>query len=165
MAILSATEIQSNNGSPLFRSVGGIVKMQLLENSGNVGVSGAANGTLFSVTYTKLLSATQSNLIIESYVWGHSASAGVCGPYIEVAGSRNYNHTYTYEGGQGNTPIFGMSWFTSIAAGSVTITSGWSTNNGEGGNQPFGTLNTNQGQGDSRYRKHVSRILVMEVLK
>jgi hypothetical protein len=165
MATLTATQVLNNSSAPLLNTTGGIIRMQLLEYSPNVGISGSSGSDLFSVTYTKLLSATQSNLIIESYIWGHGASAGVCGPYISVAGSRNYNHTYTYEGGQGNTPIFGMSWWTSVAAGAVTITAGWSTNNGEGGNQPFTTLNTNQGQGDSRYRKKVSRILVMEVLK
>lgn len=165
MAILSSTQLLNSSGNPLIRTSGGIIKMEILENTGNTGVSSAANGTLFSVTYTKVLSASESNLIIESYIWGHGANSGVSGPYLEVAGSRNYNHTYTYEGGQGNTPVFGMSWWTNVAAGSVTITAGWSTNDGQGGNSPFTTLNTNSGQGDSRYRKKGSAIFVMEVVK
>jgi len=167
MAILAQSDIRNNSGDVIYRNVGGIIRMQILEHSPNTSISGSANGTLFSVSFTKLLSASESNIIVESHIWGHGANSGVSGPYLEISGSgnRDYNHTYQYEGGQGNTPIHGMSWWTTLGAGSHTITAGWSPNNGSSGESPFTTLNTNQGQSDSRYRKHVSRLLVMEVVK
>jgi hypothetical protein len=165
MAILGASQILTNSSVPLLNTTGGIIKMEVLENSGRVGVSNSSDGVLFSVTYTKLLGASESNLIVESYIWSHGDNSGVCGPYIAVAGSRNYNHTYTYSGSGETNPIFGMSWWTSVAAGSVTITAGWSPNNGSSGEAPFTILNQNAGDGDARYRKHVSRLLVMEVIK
>ena len=165
MATLTATQVLNSSSVPLLNATGGIIRMQVLEYGTNASISNSADGTLFSVTFTKLLSAAKSNIIIESYIWGHGDNSGVCGPYLSVAGNRNYNHTYTYSGSGETNHVLGMSYWTNIAAGSVTVTAGWSPNNGDSGNAPFTILNQNQGQGAARYRKHVSRLLVMEVLK
>jgi hypothetical protein len=161
MATLTSTQLVNASSQPLIRTSGSLVKHTSLFYDTRVGVSGSADATLFSVSYTKEYSYT--NLIVRAQIWGHGPSAGVCGTYIAVAGTRNYDYSYHYDTGGQTVDIHGISLWTGISAGSVTITAGWATNDGQGGNQPFNILNQNQGDGDSRYWKHGSTITVWEI--
>ena len=161
MASLTTTQLLNASSQPLVRTSGSLVKHTSLHYDTRVGLSGSADATLFSVSYTKEYSYT--NLIVRAQIWGAYGSAGVCGTYIAVAGTRNYDYSYHYDTASETIDIHGIALWTGVAAGSVTITAGWATNDGTGGNQPMNVLNQNQGDQDPRFWKHGSTITVWEI--
>jgi hypothetical protein len=162
MAKLTATELQNNSGNTLVRTVGSLVKVQTLVHAPRSSVSDSSDGVLFTVTYNKLYDSSRSNLIIKLDCRGTSPYSGVCGPYLGVAGNRNYGYSYLYSNGAEMTMLHGIAQFTGIGAGNQTITVGWSANNGGGGERPFQILNPNAGEFDGRFRDQDSTVTVWE---
>lgn len=164
MAILSASAILNNSNETLIRTTGTLINQQVLEYSTRVALSTSADTSAFSVTYNKILGATQSNLVIKADIRGRGSYSGVCGCYLAVSGNRNYHYTHFYDNGAQEIIMWqGIATWTGYAAGSLTITAGWSTQDGGSGNRPFDVLNPDQGDGDARFRKQTSRITVWEV--
>jgi hypothetical protein len=164
MAILGSTTLTNSSGQVLSQTVGTLIKAETLEYSTRASVSNSSDGVLYTVSYTKILGATQSNLILKSDVRGRGPNSGVCGTYVAVAGTRNYSYSYLYDNNaQEIYMIRGVGVFTGVAAGSQTITVGWAPNNGSGGEAPFTVLNPDQGDGDGRFRKQTSRLTIWEV--
>ena len=161
MASLTSTQLLNASSQPLVRTSGSLVKHTSLYYDTSVGVSNSAAATLFSVSYTKEYSYT--NLIVRAQIWGHGGNSGVCGTYLEIGGTRNYDYSYHYDSATETIDIHGIALWSGVAAGSITITSGWATNDGTATDRPFNILNQNQGQGDARYWKHGSIITVWEI--
>lgn len=162
MAILTATEIQNNSSQTQIRTVGSLVNMSTLVYAPQVSISNSADGVLFSVTYNKILGATNSSLIIKLDCRGCGPYSGVCGPYLSVAGTRNYSYSYLYSNGSEMTMLHGVAVWPGVTAGNNTITVGWSANNGSSGECPFTILNPNAGTSDARFRDQDSTVTVWE---
>jgi hypothetical protein len=78
----------------------------------------------------------------------------------------DYGMAYQYDGAWSSvnqtTIVFGQAQWTSVAAGSHTMSFGWNTRDGNTNNRPFNNLNPNSSD-DSRNQQMVSRIVVYEV--
>ena len=162
MSILTATEIQNNSSQTQIRTVGSLINISTLVYTPQVSISTSADGTLFSVTYNKILGPTRSNLIIKLDCRGCGPYSGVCGTYLSVAGVRNYSYSYLYSNGSEMTMLHGVAIWTSVAAGNNTITVGWAAQTGGSGEAPFTILNPNAGQTDARFRDQDSTVTVWE---
>jgi hypothetical protein len=162
MANLLSTSITNSSNQVLIRSTGSLIKVDTLVHTPQVSISPAQAGTLFSVTYNKVLGSSASSLIIKLDSRGCGPYSGVCGTYLSVAGTRNYSYSYLYSNGSEMTMLHGIAVWDGVAAGNNTITVGWDTADGGGGNAPFSFLNPNAGQTDSRFRDQDSTITVWE---
>jgi hypothetical protein len=125
--------------------------------------------TIITGTFTKLRSDTV--IRATSTVFGAGYYSGNCGVGLVLdfgtATERwDYGMAYQYDGAwsatQQTTIVFGQAQWTSVAAGSHTMSFGWNVADGGTGNRPFNILNPNSSD-DVRNNQMVSRIVVYEV--
>ena len=160
---LTSTGIETNAGQVIIRENGSLINASVITFTGEVSNGGAANGTLLTGSYTKI-GGTETNLIAIACINGNGRSAGVCGTYLEIGGVRSYTFTYMYDNwSSADQAIEGHDIFTGLTSGAKTVTVGWSTNDGAGGNIPFVYTNPSGGRTDSRHRAQNSYIAIFEV--
>lgn len=161
--ILTSGGITDNSGNVLVRDSGSVVNVTRLNYpAGNVGVSGSANGTLWSTSVTKI-SGAETNLLVMARLTGHGPASGVCGTYLQIGSVRSYQFTYIYDSwAQADYSFRGVDTFIGLAAGSQTVTVGWSPLDGTSQN-PFNIFNASGGSGDGRRRAQGSNIVIFEI--
>jgi hypothetical protein len=167
--ILTIDTIETQSGGVLSSNwpSGMIIGSKIIRNGTRTSVSlGSGATTLFSGTYTKILSGSESKLIIRSSVFGAQYSSGNCGTAHIVNGSYVYGVAYQYDGQwsstQQTTVCWGQTEHTGVAAGSVTVGWGWNPIGG-GAERPFAIFNPNSSD-DVRNTQMISSIFVQEVV-
>lgn len=162
--ILTSAGITDNSGNVLVRDSGSVVNVTRLNYpAGDVGTSSGATGTLWTTSVTKI-GGTETNLLVMARLTGHGPSAGVCGTYLQIGSVRSYQFTYIYDSwGQADYSFRGVDTFTGLGSGSQTVTVGWATADGAGGNTPFTYFNASGSSGDGRRRPQGSNIVIFEI--
>jgi hypothetical protein len=143
--------------------------INVISSATRTSVSTSNRTTIISGTFTKLRNDTV--IRATSTVFGAGFFSGNCGVGLVLDfGTANerwdYGMAYQYDGAWSSanqtTMVFGQAQWTSVAAGSHTMSFGWNTRDGNTNNRPFNNLNPNSSD-DSRNQQMVSRIVVYEV--
>ncbi len=145
---------------------GAVIRTTAIRNSsGRVTIPGSQTYDIFSGTFTK--ERADSVIIATFHMFGEEYSSGNCGIGMKCDGNWDHGGAYQYNGAWGayqTTVVYGIHRWTGIAAGSRSISVGFRTLDGGGGNRPFVYLNPNSSTpSDNRNQQIVSSIFVYEV--
>ena len=147
---------------------GMLLAINVISSATRTALSNAANVTAFGGTFTKLRSDTI--LRATCTVFGAGYYSGNCGVGLVLDyGTSNvrwdYGCAYQYDGAWSSTAqttmVMGHHQWSSVSAGSHTMSFGWNPADGTTSNKPFGYLNPNSSD-DSRNNQMVSRIVIYE---
>lgn len=167
-SILTVDKLETVSGSRLISNFpsGMVIGSAIIRSSARTSISVAQSGILFSGTYTKILGALDSYLIIRSSIFGAQFSSGNCGTGVRVDSTWDYGAAYQYDGAwsgtEQTTVIWGYHVFTGFAAGARTVGFGWNTADGSSNDRPFAILNPNSSD-DVRNQQMISSMLVQEI--
>ena len=64
MSLLITNEVRTTSGKTLLRSTGGVIQTTTITVSGEITLSYAASGTMFSTSFTKLENSSTSDIIL-----------------------------------------------------------------------------------------------------
>jgi len=167
MSLLITNEVRTTSGKTLLRSTGGVIQTTTVTVSGEITLSYGTSGTMFSTSFTKLENSSTSDIHITWKIPGCGNNSYVCGTYIEVGGVRSYENRFAYTPyAEPDGHLWGVDTWTTLGAGSNTITTGWSVASGGGGDGPYQYINPVQGRNDGRRRGPAfSKFTIFEVLK
>lgn len=146
-------------------------------NNSRAGISDAANGTLWTGSFTKLKGATESWILMDGMLPGTQNYSDQCGIWVGLDGYDSNDNTPRHHGicYAGVNEENGWARFIlqvhriiknddstqELAAGSRTWTVGWSTNSGSSGDKPFRNINPNSSD-DGRNNQYGSYMSVWE---
>jgi hypothetical protein len=172
---------QGASANPVWGTVdpASIVNVGFAENSTRYALSDSANTALFTVNYTKIMSATESKIIVIGNIPGRGSYSDFMGMYFDCLTSgisvHNTNDSAAFKGiSNGSAPsasrqgniIINQTWenTTYLTAATHTFEFGWRTRNGSSGDKPFTTLNPSSSD-DPRSHQHSSTFTFFEVLR
>jgi hypothetical protein len=166
IAVLN-TGIKNISGRTLLRNSGVIINAQVVKYNTEIAFSNLNQGIIFSVTCTKLLSASLSDLHVIWKIPGCGTNSYVCGSYISVGGVISYDNRYFYSAyAEPDGALWGNEVFNGVPSGTqIPITVGWSSADSTA-NFPYTYINPIQGRNDARRRGPASsNFLIFEVVK
>jgi len=156
-----------------------IVNVGFAQNSTRYALSDSANTAVFTVNYTKIMSATESKIIVIGNIPGRGSYSDFMGMYFDCLTSGisvpNTNDRAAFKGiSNGSAPsgsrqgniIINQTWenTTYLTATTHTFEFGWRTRNGSSGDKPFLQINPNSSD-DNRSHQHSSTFTFFEVLR
>ena len=156
-----------------------IVKVGFAENSTRYTPGDSSDTALFTVTFAKSLSATLSKVHVVGQVVGRGSYSDWCGVYFDcLTGgmtTHNTNDSAAFKGiSMANAPSGSRAGECTInkvfedtsnfTAATHTFEFGWKVRNGDSGNKPFTTVNTNSSD-DARAHAQSSTFTFFEVLR
>jgi len=156
-----------------------IVKVGFAENSTRYTPSDSADVAIFTVTFEKSLSATASKVLCIGQVVGRGSYSDWTGVYFDCLTSgmttHNTNDSAAFKGmSMANAPSASRAGeitinkmfedTTNFTATTHTFEFGWKVRNGDSGNKPFTTINTNSSD-DARAQQQSSTFTFFEILR
>jgi len=172
---------QGTGANPVWGSIdpASIVAVGFAENSTRYSLSNSASTAIFTVSFTKTLSATASKIIVFGNIGGRGNYSDHSGCYFDCLTTgvtkHDTNDSKAFRGitmgeSASNTRkqnlIVNQEWedTTNLGAGSHTFEFGWRVRNGSSGEKPFLVINVNSGD-DGRSHQTSSTFTFYEVLR